>query len=89
MGYHGVSALNWWPAGLCRAVYPDPGPASGDHQIISFVGRLHFTCLLLMPAADLGSQPDGPLVGPLPLPGWQLYWGVVIGVVSVIAPTMC
>ena len=42
-----------------------------------------------MPAADLGSQPDGPLVGPLPLPGWQLYWGVVIGVVSVIAPTMC
>ena len=60
------SALNGWP-GLSRALYPDAASVSEDHQIISFVGRLHFTCLLL-PSVDLGSQPDGPLVGPLPPP---------------------
>ena len=75
MGYHSrvsaaFSAENWCLAS--RAVYPDPS-VSGDQQIISFVGRLHFTCLLL-PAADLGSQPDGPLVGLLPPPPWQFYW---------------
>ena len=70
---------------------PDPA-VSEDQQIISFAGRLHFTCLPGCSQADLGSlslMAISSAPPSLPSPPWQLYWGVVIEVISVIGLRMC